>query len=82
MGKTIAEVVQKKQTPFKNPKNRGGSPRGVNDPPIFATRKMKKTIIEIVLGESGLFLGTNNYYENKSPSVNTAVFISLTYSLP
>ena len=45
MGKNIAEVVQKKSTPFKNPRNSGGSPRGVNDPPIFATRKMKKTII-------------------------------------
>ena len=45
IGKNIAEVVQKKSTPFKKPRKSGGSPKGVNDPPIFATRKMKKTII-------------------------------------
>ena len=45
MGANIADVVQKKLTPFKKPKNSGGSPKGVNDPPIFATRKIKKTII-------------------------------------
>ena len=28
----------------KNPRNRGGSPSGVKEPPIFATRKMKNTI--------------------------------------
>ena len=44
IGTIIAEVVQKKFTPFKNPKNRGGSPRGVKEPPMFATRKIKKTI--------------------------------------
>ena len=44
IGIIIADVVQKKLTPFKNPKNSGGSPRGVNDPPIFATKKMKNTI--------------------------------------
>ena len=44
IGTIIADVVQKKFTPFKNPKNRGGSPRGVKEPPMFATRKIKKTI--------------------------------------
>jgi len=34
-------VVQKKLMPCKKPKNRGGSPKGVNEPPILATRKMK-----------------------------------------
>ena len=41
----IAEVVQKKLTPFRNPRKSGGSPKGVNDPPILATRKIKKTIV-------------------------------------
>ena len=45
MGKNIALVVQKKSTPFKKPKNKGGSPNGVSDPPIFATKKMKNTTI-------------------------------------
>ena len=44
MGKNIADVVQKKSTPFKKPRNNGGSPKGVKDPPILATRKIKNTI--------------------------------------
>ena len=43
MGKNIALVVQKKSTPLRKPKNKGGSPNGVNEPPIFATRNMKNT---------------------------------------
>ena len=38
-------VVQKKSTPFKKPRKSGGSPRGVSEPPIFATRNIKKTIM-------------------------------------
>ena len=38
-------VVQKKSTPFKKPKNKGGSPNGVKEPPIFATKKIKNTNI-------------------------------------
>ena len=34
--------------------------------------------MEAILNESDLFLGTEKYYENKSPSVNTAVFMSFT----
>ena len=45
MGANIADVVQKKLTPFKNPKNNGGSPRGVSDPPMFATKNIKNTIM-------------------------------------
>ena len=45
MGRSMAFVVQKKLIPFKNPRNRGGSPRGVRDPPIFATRNMKNIIM-------------------------------------
>ena len=41
----MADVVQKKSTPFKKPKKRGGSPRGVNDPPMLATKNIKNTII-------------------------------------
>ena len=44
IGKNIAVVVQKKSTPFKNPRNKGGSPSGVSEPPILATKKMKKTM--------------------------------------
>ena len=41
VGHSIALVVQKKSTPLRNPRNSGGSPSGVNAPPMFATRKMK-----------------------------------------
>ena len=37
--------VQKNGTPWRNPRNSGGSPRGVSEPPILLTRKMKKTMI-------------------------------------
>ena len=37
-------TVQKKSTPFKKPKNKGGSPKGVSDPPALETIKMKNTI--------------------------------------
>ncbi len=37
-------IVQKNGTPMRNPRKSGGSPSGVNEPPIFATRKMKKTM--------------------------------------
>ena len=43
IGINIALVVQKKSTPFKKPKNKGGSPNGVSDPPMFATKKIKNT---------------------------------------
>ena len=36
-------VVQKKSTPRRKPTNSGGSPSGVSAPPMFETRKMKKT---------------------------------------
>ena len=38
-----AVVVQKKGTLCRNPKKRGGSPRGVKEPPMLLTRKIKKT---------------------------------------
>ena len=44
MGYNIYCVVQKKSIPFKKPKNNGGSPKGVNEPPIFETRKIKNII--------------------------------------
>ena len=37
-------IVQKNGTPWRKPKNNGGSPKGVREPPMFATRKMKKMI--------------------------------------
>ena len=45
MGYNMADVVQKKSTPFKKPKKRGGSPKGVKEPPIFATKNIKNTTI-------------------------------------
>ena len=36
--------VHVKSTPFKNPKNNGGSPIGVKEPPILDTKKIKNTI--------------------------------------
>ena len=44
MGTNNALVVQKKLMPCKNPKNNGGSPKGVNEPPILDTKNMKKII--------------------------------------
>jgi hypothetical protein len=41
----MAFVVQKKFIPLRNPRNSGGSPNGVKEPPILATRKIKKTMI-------------------------------------
>ena len=35
--------VQKKSTPFKKPKNKGGSPNGVSEPPALDTMKIKNT---------------------------------------
>ena len=43
MGIIIILVVQKKSTPCRKPKNRGGSQSGVSAPPILATRKIKNT---------------------------------------
>ena len=37
-------MTQKKGTPCRKPRNSGGSPSGVSEPPMLATRKMKKTI--------------------------------------
>ena len=54
IGIIIDFVVQKKSTPFKKPKNRGGSPNGVSDPPIFATKKIKNTIICVLFFLSAL----------------------------
>ena len=36
-------VVQKKLTPLRKPRKSGGSPKGVREPPMLATRKMKNT---------------------------------------
>ena len=40
--------VQKNDTPCRNPKNSGGSPSGVSDPPTLATRKMKNTTMKVL----------------------------------
>jgi hypothetical protein len=37
-------IVQKKPTPLRKPRNSGGSPNGVSEPPAFETMKMKNTI--------------------------------------
>ena len=45
IGINIALVVQKKSTPLRKPRNNGGSPSGVSEPPIFATKNIKNTTI-------------------------------------
>ena len=37
-------TVQKKSTPLRKPRNSGGSPSGVSEPPALLTMKMKKTM--------------------------------------
>ncbi|MNV87569.1 hypothetical protein D3C71_1817030 [compost metagenome] len=37
--------VQKKSTPLRKPRNSGGSPSGVSEPPALDTMKMKNTTI-------------------------------------
>ena len=44
IGMYILNKVHVKSTPFKKPKNKGGSPTGVNEPPIFDTKNIKNTI--------------------------------------
>ena len=39
----ICSAVHKNGTPFKKPKNKGGSPKGVSEPPILATKNIKNT---------------------------------------
>ena len=39
----MARGVQPKSTPRRKPRNSGGSPSGVSEPPMLPTRKMKKT---------------------------------------
>ena len=39
----MSGVVQKKSTPCRKPRNSGGSPSGVSEPPMLETRKMKNT---------------------------------------
>ena len=41
----ILRAVQKKSTPFKKPRNSGGSPSGVSEPPMFDTMKIKNTTV-------------------------------------
>ena len=36
-------MVQKKSTPLRKPRNNGGSPSGVSEPPALETMKMKNT---------------------------------------
>jgi hypothetical protein len=43
-GKKLLVNVQKKGMPLRKPKNNGGSPIGVKEPPILLTIKMKNTI--------------------------------------
>jgi hypothetical protein len=40
----MCSKTHKKGIPFKNPKNNGGSPIGVNEPPKLLMINIKKTI--------------------------------------
>mgnify|MGYP000164362401 CR=1 FL=1 len=48
IGLNILNRVQEKLTPFKKPKNKGGSPIGVSEPPMLETKNIKN-IIKCVL---------------------------------
>ena len=41
--RTCARSARRSGTPLRKPRNSGGSPSGVSEPPMLATRKMKKT---------------------------------------
>ena len=41
-GASMCCTVHRKSTPFRKPKNSGGSPSGVRPPPMLATKKIKK----------------------------------------
>ena len=62
-------VVQKKLTPFRKPRNSGGSPSGVSAPPIFETRKMKKTKTWILCFRSSLARITGRISSIEAPVV-------------
>ena len=62
-------VVQKKLTPFRKPRNSGGSPSGVSAPPIFDTRKMKKTKTWILCFRSSLARITGRISSIEAPVV-------------
>ena len=47
-------MVQKKDTPRRNPRNRGGSPTGVRQPPIFDTMNMKNITIRAFFFPPGI----------------------------
>lgn len=54
IGAHMCCTVQKKLTPFRKPRNSGGSPSGVSEPPTLATMKMKKTIVCTLCRRSSL----------------------------
>ena len=56
IGTNNAFVVQKKLTPCKKPRNSGGSPKGVNEPPTFATKKIKNTMTCVLFSLQALAL--------------------------
>jgi hypothetical protein len=64
-------VTQKKGTLWRNPRKSGGSPRGVREPPMFATRKMKKQITWALWIRSRLARSTGRIMIMAAPVVPT-----------
>ena len=61
--------VQAKGTPFKKPKKRGGSPRGVSRPPMLLTAKMKKITVCFTYLRSELARSTGRMSTIEAPMV-------------
>ena len=62
-------VVQKKSTPRRKPRNKGGSPSGVSDPPMFDTRKIKNTTTCTLCFRSSLARSTGRIITMDAPVV-------------
>tara|TARA_Y100000590_G_scaffold446165_1_gene579464 strand:- start:842 stop:1261 length:420 start_codon:yes stop_codon:yes gene_type:complete len=48
IGKNILSSGHSNGTPSRKPRNNGGSPSGESEPPMFATKKIKKIIIWVL----------------------------------
>ena len=69
LGAAGACVVQKKSTPRRKPRNSGGSPSGVSEPPMFETRKMKNTTTWTLCRRSSLARSTGRIITIEAPVV-------------
>ena len=70
-------VGQKKLTPLRKPRNSGGSPSGVSEPPTLATRKMKKTMVWTLWRRFSLALMIGRINSMAAPVVPIQLAISV-----